>query len=173
MAAKNFAAGTCSGSASKIPSTRVAFRITSALISMARKAAAVSVEKYGFPVPAAKITTRFFSRCRIARRRINGSETWCISMALSTPVNVSAADHDGDFHAQRVHFFKLARDRLNRFPVNAEPLRSLQRLAGKFQQDPLIDRLRSFRRPLGRLLDHFGQRCHFAPVSTVSKSSEL
>ena len=28
----------------------------------ARKAAAVSVVKYGFPVPAAKITTRFFSR---------------------------------------------------------------------------------------------------------------
>ena len=43
-----------------MPSTRVAFRITWALISMARSAAAVSVEKYGLPVPAAKITTRSF-----------------------------------------------------------------------------------------------------------------
>ena len=45
-----------------MPSTFVALRMTSALISMARKAAVVSVEKYGLPVPAAKITTRFFSR---------------------------------------------------------------------------------------------------------------
>ena len=29
---------------------------------------AVSVEKYGMPTPAAKITTRPFSRCRSARR---------------------------------------------------------------------------------------------------------
>jgi hypothetical protein len=57
------------------------------LISIARSAPAVSVEKYGFPVPAAKITTRSFSKCRTARRRINGSETSFISMALSTRVN--------------------------------------------------------------------------------------
>ena len=37
--------------------------------------AAVSVVKYGLPVPAAKITTRPFSRCRIARRRMYGSAT--------------------------------------------------------------------------------------------------
>jgi hypothetical protein len=34
--------------------------MTSALISAARNAAAVSVEKKGFPVPAAKITMRPF-----------------------------------------------------------------------------------------------------------------
>ena len=39
-------------------------------ISAARRAAAVSVVKNGLPVPAAKITTRPFSRCRIARRRM-------------------------------------------------------------------------------------------------------
>jgi hypothetical protein len=41
-----------------MPSTLVAFRTHSAPISMARRAAAVSVVKYGLPVPAAKMTTR-------------------------------------------------------------------------------------------------------------------
>ena len=45
-------------------------RIVSAWISSARRAAAVSVEKNGLPVPAAKITIRPFSRWRIARRRM-------------------------------------------------------------------------------------------------------
>ena len=53
-----------------MPETLVPLRMISAPISIARSAAAVSVEKYGLPVPAAKMTTRFFSRCRIARRRI-------------------------------------------------------------------------------------------------------
>src|SRR5215469_5683201 len=117
---------------------------------MARSAAAVSVEKYGFPVPAAKMTTRPFSRWRMARRRMNGSQTSFISMALSTRVytpsfssvsckamalttvakNVSAADHDGGFHTQFVNFFQLARNGLNGFAVNAESLRPLERFAG-------------------------------------------
>ena len=50
-------------------------RIASAPISSARSAAAVSVVKNGLPVPAAKITTRPFSRWRIARRRMYGSAT--------------------------------------------------------------------------------------------------
>src|SRR5262245_39835144 len=58
-----------------MPSTLVAFRITSALISIARSAAAVSVLKYGLPVPAPNTTTRPFSRWRLARRRVNGSAT--------------------------------------------------------------------------------------------------
>jgi hypothetical protein len=64
----------------------VALRIASALISIARSAAAVSVVKYGFPVPAAKITTRPFSRWRRARRRMYGSAIARISIALSTRV---------------------------------------------------------------------------------------
>ncbi|SVB00980.1 uncharacterized protein METZ01_LOCUS153834, partial [marine metagenome] len=44
-----------------MPSTFVAFKITSAPISLARSAAAVSVEQYGLPVPPPKITTRPFS----------------------------------------------------------------------------------------------------------------
>ncbi len=60
--------------------------MTSAPISIARRLAAVSVVKYGLPVPAAKITTRPFSRWRIARRRMYGSQTECISMAESTRV---------------------------------------------------------------------------------------
>src|SRR5437899_637775 len=67
-----------------MPSTLVAFRITSALISIARSAAAVSVLKYGLPVPAPNTTTRPFSRWRIARRRMNGSATARISMAVTT-----------------------------------------------------------------------------------------
>ena len=39
-------------------------------ISIARSAAAVSVVKNGLPVPAARITTRPFSRCLTARRRM-------------------------------------------------------------------------------------------------------
>src|ERR1035441_3912105 len=62
----------------------------SALISSARRVAAVSVEKYGLEVPAAKITMRPFSRCRMARRRIYGSATWRISMALITRVETPA-----------------------------------------------------------------------------------
>ena len=50
-------------------------RIASAPISSARSAAAVSVVKNGLPVPAAKITTRPFSRWRMARRRMYGSAT--------------------------------------------------------------------------------------------------
>ena len=56
------------------------------MISSARCAAQVSVEKYGTPSPAAKITTRPFSRCRIARSGMNGSATWAIAIAVCTRV---------------------------------------------------------------------------------------
>ena len=56
----------CSGSESKIPSTLVPLRITSALISIALKTAAESVVKKGFPVPPPKITTLPFSKCLTA-----------------------------------------------------------------------------------------------------------
>ena len=69
-----------------MPSTLVAFRMTSALISIARSAAAVSVLKYGLPVPAPNTTTRPFSRWRMARRRMNGSATARISIAVTTRV---------------------------------------------------------------------------------------
>jgi hypothetical protein len=46
----------------------------------------VSVVKYGLPVPAAKITMRSFSRCRIARRRMYGSQTSDTSSADMTRV---------------------------------------------------------------------------------------
>ena len=42
--------------------------------------------KYGLPVPAAKTTTRPFSRWRMARRRMNGSATARISIAVATRV---------------------------------------------------------------------------------------
>ncbi len=42
--------------------------------------------KYGFPVPPAKMTQRFFSRWRIARRRMNGSATARTSKAVMTRV---------------------------------------------------------------------------------------
>ena len=67
----NSASGSVCGSAVYTPSTPfLAIRIASAWISSARSAAAVSVVKNGLPVPAAKITTRPFSRWRIARRRM-------------------------------------------------------------------------------------------------------
>ena len=76
------------------PSTFVAFSKTFAPISLARNAAAVSVEKNGLPVPAAKMTTRPFSRCRTARRRMNGSATERISMADCTRVGVPARSRE-------------------------------------------------------------------------------
>ena len=69
-----------------MPSTLVALSSTSAWISIARSDAAVSVVKYGLPVPAAKMTTRPFSRWRMARRRMYGSQSSCISIADSTRV---------------------------------------------------------------------------------------
>ena len=66
---KNISAPASSlGSAVKTPSTPFASSNASAPISSARWAPAVSVEKYGIPTPAPKITTRPFSRWRIARR---------------------------------------------------------------------------------------------------------
>ena len=47
----------------------------SASSSIAFWAAAVSVVTNGAPVPPARITIRPFSRCRFARRRMNGSAT--------------------------------------------------------------------------------------------------
>ena len=60
--------------------------MTSAWISRARRAAAVSEVKNGLPVPAAKITIRPFSRWRIARRRMYGSATSEIVIADCTRV---------------------------------------------------------------------------------------
>ena len=48
----------------------------------------MSVVKYGLPVPAAKMTTRPFSRWRMARRRMNGSATARISIAVTTRVTL-------------------------------------------------------------------------------------
>ena len=60
--------------------------MASASISAARSAAAVSVVKNGLPVPPAKMTTRPFSRWRMARRRMYGSATFGISSAVMTRV---------------------------------------------------------------------------------------
>ncbi len=46
----------------------------------------MSVVKNGLPVPAAKITIRPFSRWRIARRRMYGSATSAMLIALITRV---------------------------------------------------------------------------------------
>jgi hypothetical protein len=50
----------------------------------------VSEVKNGLPVPAAKITTRPFSRWRMARRRMYGSATSEIVIAESTRVCTSS-----------------------------------------------------------------------------------
>src|SRR5205823_8332188 len=78
----SFASAFSRGSPSITPSTPCfAIRIACAPISSARRAAAVSVVKYGLPVPAAKITMRPFSRWRTARRLMYGSATSCTSIA--------------------------------------------------------------------------------------------
>ena len=72
------------GSLSYTPSMFLASRITSAPISAARSTAAVSVEKNGQPMPQPKMTTRPFSRCRMALARMYGSATARISSAVCT-----------------------------------------------------------------------------------------
>ena len=64
-----------------MPSTNVDLIKTLQFISDALNAAAVSVVKYGFPVPAAKITTLFFSKCLYALLLIYGSQTADIGKA--------------------------------------------------------------------------------------------
>jgi hypothetical protein len=54
--------------------------------SAALKAAAESVVKNGLPVPAAQMTTRPFSRWRMTRRRMNGSATSDMVIAVVTRV---------------------------------------------------------------------------------------
>ena len=77
------------GSASYTPSTPfLAISSAWAPISQARRAAPVSVVKNGLPVPAANTTMRFFSRWRIARRRMYGSATSATASAESTRVGV-------------------------------------------------------------------------------------
>ena len=64
-----------------MPSTFVPFRMTSAFISIARSAAAVSVVKYGVARAGREDDDAPFSRWRTARRRMNGSATARISIA--------------------------------------------------------------------------------------------
>ena len=64
-----------------MPLTLVALSSRSALISIARRLAAVSVVKNGLPVPAARMQTRPFSRWRTARRRMYSSQTSLMRIA--------------------------------------------------------------------------------------------
>ena len=68
----------------------LALKMMSASISAARRADAVSVEKNGLPVPQPKMTTRPFSRCRMARLRMYGSATWFMAMAVCTRTSQSS-----------------------------------------------------------------------------------
>lgn len=63
-------------------------------LSAARKAAAVSVVKNGFPVPAPKMTTRPFSKWRMALRRMYGSATSAMRKAVITRVGTPTLSID-------------------------------------------------------------------------------
>ena len=85
--------------------------MTWAWTSTARSVAAVSVVKYGLPVPATITTTRPFSRWRTARRRMYGSQISFMAIALITRVGQpdllervleGQAVHDGGQHAHVV-----------------------------------------------------------------------
>lgn len=54
----------------------------------------MSVVKKGFPVPAPKMTTRPFSRWRMARRRMYGSATSAILKAVWTRVGQPRLSRD-------------------------------------------------------------------------------
>src|SRR3990167_2022199 len=134
-----------------MPSTFVAFMIASAPISTARSAPAVSVVKNGLPVPAAKITTRPFSRCRMARRRMYGSATARISIAESSRVCrsafsrasrsggarevVAAADDDRELDAERDDVLDLDRDPVEHRRIDPVAPVPGEGLAGELQDD--------------------------------------
>ena len=88
MAVNSSAPGFTRGSSANTPSTALAINTTSAPISNARCAAVVSVEKYGSPIPAPKITTRPFSRWRTARSGMYGSATCPMVIAVCTLVSM-------------------------------------------------------------------------------------
>src|SRR5450755_2292281 len=113
--------------------------------------------------------------------KIAGSAIDFKSLLTRAAKNVSAADHDGHFHAQRVDVFQLSRDGLDGFSMNAKSLRALEGLAGKFEQDAFVNRLGVVRQGSRRAFRAGGQlhcfrlqsfRWHVAPVAGV-KSSEL
>lgn len=82
------ASGSNFGSAEYTPSVVFASNITSESVSAALNAAAVSVEKYGLPVPHAKITTLPFSKCFVAFLFIYGSAISLISIAVCNLVYI-------------------------------------------------------------------------------------
>src|SRR5919202_1495954 len=141
------ASGSSRGSAVSTPSTPFfAIRIASAWISLARRAAAVSVVKNGLPVPAAKITTRPFSRWRIARRRMYGSApprnvigrrpVHAGRGALQAAVDVPGADDDRDLDAALAHEGDLGGDRADALGIGAVLEVAHERLARQLEQDP-------------------------------------
>ena len=71
-----------------MPSTLVAFIITSHSLSMARRAAQLSVVKNGLPVPAEKITTEPAERSLRALRRSKNSQTGSMRMADITTESI-------------------------------------------------------------------------------------
>ncbi len=76
------ASGFVFGSSEYTASAVFPTNITSASISAALRAAAVSVVKYGFPVPQPNITTLPFSKCFNAFLFIYGYAISLISMAV-------------------------------------------------------------------------------------------
>ena len=75
--------------------------------------------------------------------------------------DIASADHDRRLHAQFVYILEFARDGLNRFAVDTESLRPLERLSGELQQDPLVCRLGFFHGLLPSLL----RRRHESPFA--------
>ena len=53
--------------------------------------------------------------------------------------NVSAADDDGHLHAQVVHFLHFAGNAVDGFGVDPKSLRTLERFAGKFQNNASVN----------------------------------
>ena len=78
------AVGSSFGSAEYTASIAFPNNIMSAFISVALNTAAVSVVKYGCPVPHANITTLPLSKCFSAFLIINGSAIYLISIAVCT-----------------------------------------------------------------------------------------
>src|SRR5712692_2892216 len=109
---------------------------------------------------------RILKRQRIDDRRehahvIAGGSVDLESLLSGPAENISAADHDRRLHSKFVYIFQFTRDSLNRLSVDAESLRPLKRLSGKFQQDPPVCRLVFFH----AFLTSFLRRGHESPFA--------
>src|SRR5680860_742748 len=143
--------------------------MTSAWISSARCAATVSVEKYGIPAPAPKITPRNVGLGNLTHRDrglharldallvheilqrqtvhhraqhahvVSTRTVHAALLELSSAEEVSATDHDGHLSAPEDNFGSLPRYGVHDIEIETDPT-AAEDLTGELEQDSFVRR---------------------------------